>query len=100
MTNKIKSQQNIILKEEECIVTEPSDICEIFATLFSTNADSIGEPDEINMENETLLYDVFEKHKNHNSILKIKEHHGDVPSFDFKPITAFYIEIYFWKGLK
>ncbi len=52
MTNKIKSQQNIILQEEECIVTEPSDVCEIFATLFSTNADSIGEPDEINMENE------------------------------------------------
>ncbi len=76
MTNKIKLQQNIILKEEECIVIEPSDVCEIFATLISTNADSIGEPDEINMENETFLYDVFEKHKNHNSILKIKEHHG------------------------
>ncbi len=41
MNNKIKSQQNIILKEEECIVTEPSDICEIFATLFSTNVNSI-----------------------------------------------------------
>ncbi len=39
-----------------------------------------------------FLYDVFEKHKNHNSILKIKEHHVDVPSFDFKPITAFYVE--------
>ncbi len=51
MTNKIKSQQNIILKEEECIVTEPSDVCEIFATLFSNNADSIGELDEINLEN-------------------------------------------------
>ncbi len=25
MTNRIKSQQNIILKEEECIVTEPLD---------------------------------------------------------------------------
>ncbi len=44
------------------------------------------------MDNENVLYDVFEKHKNHNSILKIKEHHGDVPSFDFKPITAFYVE--------
>ncbi len=30
--------------------------------------------------------------KNHNSILKIKEHHGDVPSFDFKPVTAFHVE--------
>ncbi len=55
MTNKIKSQQNIILKEDECMVTEPSDVCEIFANLFYTNADSIGEPDEINMENETFF---------------------------------------------
>ncbi len=30
--------------------------------------------------------------KKHNSILKIIEHHGDVPSFDFKPVTAFYVE--------
>ncbi len=42
MTNKIKSQQNIILKERKCIVTEPLDVYEIFATLFFTNADSIG----------------------------------------------------------
>ncbi len=68
MTNKTKLQRNIILKEEECI----SDVYEIFATLFSTNADSVGEPDEINMENDNVLCDVFEKHKNHNSILKIK----------------------------
>ncbi len=91
MTNKIKSQWNIILKEDKCIVTEPSHVCEIFTTLFSTNADSIAEHDEINMENEYFLY-VFGKHKNHNSILKIKEHHGDVPSFDFKPVTAVCVE--------
>ncbi len=30
----IKSQQNIILKEEECIVTKSSDVCDIFATFF------------------------------------------------------------------
>ncbi len=34
----------------------------------------MGEPDEINIENETFLYDVFEKHKNHHRILKIKIH--------------------------
>ncbi len=44
------------------------------------------------MENDTFLYNVFEKHRNQNSILKINEHNGDVPSFDFKPVTAFYVE--------
>ncbi len=43
------------------------------------------------MENETFIWCICE-HKNHNSILKIKEHPGDVPSFDFKPVTAFYVE--------
>ncbi len=41
----------------------------------------------------------LKKHKNHNIILKIKEHHGDVPSFDFKPVAAFNVE-FFLKRLK
>ncbi len=45
------------------------------------------------MENETFLYDVFEKCKNRKTILIIKEHHGDVPSLAITPVTAFYIEI-------
>ncbi len=32
--------------------------------------------------NEKIVFDVFEKHKNHN-ILKIKEHHGDIHKLDF-----------------
>ncbi len=30
--------------------------------LFSTNADCIGEPGYINLENENILYHIFEKH--------------------------------------
>ncbi len=47
---------------------------------------------KLTWENENVLYDVFEKYKNHNSILKIKKHHGDVPGFDFKPNAASYVE--------
>ncbi len=36
--------------------------------------------------------DVFEKHKNRNSILKINEHHGEVPNFQIKPVIVFYVE--------
>ncbi len=42
-------------------MTEPSDICEIFATLFSVNAHYIEKPVEIDMEEEYFFSGVFKK---------------------------------------
>ncbi len=46
------------------------------------------------METEDILIVafVFEKHKNHKSILKINKHHGDIPSFNLKPAATFYVK--------
>ncbi len=42
-----KAQNGIILKENDCVITDTSELCEIFADLFSTVANSIGQPDYI-----------------------------------------------------
>ncbi len=44
------------------IVIETSDVCEIFATLFSPNAHYVRKP--VDMGNENVLSVVLEKHKN------------------------------------
>ncbi len=38
------------------------------------------------------LTNIIERHKNHTSILAIKEHHKDVQGFDFKPVKVKYVE--------
>ncbi len=44
------------------------------------------------MENELLKVMYLKNTKHHSSIPKIKEHNRDVSSFDFRPVTAFYVE--------
>ncbi len=49
MSTKSKCHINIILKEDENIITDTGELCEIFAKFFSTVANSIGSPDHIDM---------------------------------------------------
>ncbi len=74
------------------LVTEPSDVRQVFAILFSTNADSVGESGEINMENKKENYMMYLK--NYNSILKVKEHHRNVHRLNLKPVSAFYVDCF------
>ncbi len=93
LSNKCNSQNNITLKEGDNVITDTKEICEIFACFFSSIADSIGSPDEIDMSTPTFLSDIFEKHSNHESILKIKEHHSQIVApFTFKPVNADYVK--------
>ncbi len=39
-----------------------------------------------------FLINIIDRHKNHKSILAIKEHHKDVPGFDFKPVKVEHVE--------
>ncbi len=93
LSEKSKSQNNIILKEENDVITDTKEICEIFACFFSSIANSIGVPDEIDMSTPTFLADIFNKHSNHESILRIKAHHSnvDIP-FTFKPVHPDYVK--------
>ncbi len=56
--------------------------------IFSTVANSIGQPDEINIHISNFLAEVLNKHKNHESILKIKENHSNIITFNFKHVKT------------
>jgi exonuclease III len=92
LSNKKKSQRNIILKEHDHIVTDTPQLCEISANFFSTVADSIGIPDHIDMSESNFLSTIIEKHKNHDSIKAIKETHKDIEAFSFKPVQSDYVQ--------
>ena len=93
MSTKTKSQRNIILKEEDSVITDTSDLCEIFINFFSTAANSIGCPDEIDMSKDRFFTNIIEKHKNHKSIFSIKEHFKSMNmTFDFNPVTPAYVK--------
>ncbi len=49
MSTKKQCHRNIILKEDENIITDTGELCEIFANFFFTMANSIGSPDHIDM---------------------------------------------------
>ncbi len=93
MSSKSKSRRNIILKEEDTVVTSTSDLCEIFINFFSTAANSIGRPDEIDMNDTNYFQNVIEKHGNHESVQAIKAHLGNTNViFDFKPVNTMYVK--------
>ncbi len=91
MSKKNKTQRNIILKEGDSVITNISELCEIFANCFSTVANSIGSPDQIDMSKSDFLYDTIEKHTNHNSIKAILEQHKCNETFEFKQIDIDYV---------
>ncbi len=53
------SQQNIILKEGDHIVTDVPELCELSMNLFSTLANLIGQLDEININNRYFFLNVL-----------------------------------------
>ncbi len=49
MSTKSKCHRFIILKEDDNIITDTGELCELFAKFFSIVANSIGSPDHIDM---------------------------------------------------
>ncbi len=58
---------------------------------FSIVANSIGQPDEINVHNINFLADVLNKHMNYESIMKIKENHTNNITFNCKHVKSDYV---------
>jgi len=78
VSHKMKSRNNIILREEDNIVTDPSRICNIFCDFFS----NIGSDN--NSDQEILdkpLFSIIFDYLNHPSLRKINA--------NFKPINTF-----------
>ena len=76
LTSKQPTNNNIILKEDDKIITDEREICDIFNDYFSHVAMDIGFKDDI--PDDFLTADGFariiDKHCNHPSIIKIREH--------------------------
>ncbi len=62
MNNKCTSQTNIILKGDDQIITDITKLCEIFSTFFSSCANYIGQPDEIDMSELDFLTNIINRH--------------------------------------
>ena len=91
LSNKSNSHRNIILQEEDKIIADRHDVCDVFNTYFSTIAETIGQPDQICMENEDYLNAIFERHKNHPSVIAIKENCHAENEFSFETVTDDYV---------
>ncbi len=74
MNNKCRSQRNIILKEDDWIITDTTELCEIISIFFSYCANYIWQPDEIEMGELDFLTNIIDRNNNHKSILAIKGH--------------------------
>ncbi len=70
INNKCRSQRNILLKEDDQIITDTTELCEIFSTFFSSCANYIGQPDEIDLSELDFLTNIIDRHNNYKSILK------------------------------
>ncbi len=60
-------------------------------TFFSTVANLIGQKDEINIHNSNFLAEVLNKHKNHERIVKLKDNHTNIITFNFKLVKPGYV---------
>lgn len=92
ISSKPKARRNIMLKENGEFIVSTQDLCEIFAFSFSTIANTIGIPDEIDMNDENFLQNIIEKHKDHESINAIRKNVIHGKTFSFKPVSVDYVK--------
>jgi hypothetical protein len=70
------ADENIILRENGKLITNPMDVCNTFNTFFTSVADSIGFPDTIphDISGKELIKSIYEKYSKHPSIIAINSH--------------------------
>ncbi len=74
LSSKSNSRRHIILKEDGHIITDTSEISNIFIKFFSTIASSIGPDEQLDMGDQDYLGKTLKKHSNHVSVLAIENH--------------------------
>ena len=79
----------IILQEGDQIITDTQEICEIFNTFFTSVANDIGFDDTIPPDYYTAegFSSIIQRHRNHPSIIKIKENNPHNNMFQFQCIN-------------
>lgn len=72
LSAKGKETSQIILKDEENIVSDPSKVCEIFSKYYENIAGDIGQEDHFEEVNEMSVKEAITKYENHKSVCNIK----------------------------
>ena len=84
LTNNSNSQSRITLSENGHIVSNPSDVCNIFNDFFINIAQDMSEPENIqNLPIEQLC----NHYESHPSIRMIESHMVEFPTFSFSHVT-------------
>ena len=84
LSSKCITMDNIILKENERIVNNPTEVCELFRQHFSSIAESIGEPDHFEGDiTDAYIYQAINTYQNHPSIVEINNQHPSPETFNF-----------------
>ena len=87
LSDKSKSHRNIILNENGRIIADKSQTCEILNEFFSTIAESIGEPDSIDIDSPDYLQQILSKHENHPSVQAITSNVHVQNEFEFHHVS-------------
>ena len=95
LTSKQPSSNNIILKEDDKIITDEREICDIFNDYFFHVAMDIGFKDDIPDDFQTAdgFARIIDKHSNHPSVTKIKENVQTQHYFNFTAVNDKDIDI-------
>ena len=90
VNNKGKSNKDIILCENDDIISHPNEVANIFNEYFTAIADEIGFNDPIpsGYENDDVLRAMIAKYDNHPSIITIKNSLPDGNFFAFTNVTV------------
>jgi len=84
VSHKLKSRHNIILREQDNIVTDPKRICNIFCDFFS----NIGSDNATDQEtNRKPLFSIIYDYLNHPSIQTINENYSPANTFSLNKVN-------------
>ena len=94
MSSKQPTNDKIILRQSDNIVTDERIICYIFNHYFSNVAKEIGFDDEVpdDFQMADGFAKIIAKHSSHPSVIKIKEHSYNERSIVFRDINGSVVE--------
>ena len=91
MTNNVKTNnQNITLYENNSLISNPNDVCNIFNEYYINVTQDFCEPDTIN---NMSADQVIAHYKDHPSVKSITKKVNNDQQFDFKQVTQTIIEM-------
>ena len=74
----------VVLKEEDCILSRPQDVADVFNRYLISIGDYDGEPDGVD---ELAFHEAIKKHASHESIKPMLENCSPTMKFNFKHIS-------------